>query len=375
MEDFAIAAGLVLGVACWWWLVRCMRINGRPWWWRHLAGLLLANFAMAGLSMLLASLLGVADENGEPLGGVGAFGGLVVALPMLIQLAVSWRAARRTPAQELPARAEPEPEPEPAPRPEPTQAVEHKAASGEWRDIEGETVDFDYLPEGGGGPVSHSVVIFTLCESHFAGLSLAEDAGTDDQVFAFDRVVGRTYFPAAGTEVAAEDLQAALIAGVIEGGPASANQERDRLRFVYEDAKGNVSTRELTDWHDDGAYIEGYCHTAEDVRTFRRDRIVSVLEGEHLLRPLAPKLDQGGKGGGAMEILFTGFPADERSTLEEDAESYGLVVRKTVTKNLDFVCAGPRAGSSKLAKARAQGCTILDEDDFWSLVEDGVMPE
>jgi len=147
------------------------------------------------------------------------------------------------------------------------------------------------------------------------------------------------------------------------------------LRFVYEDAKGNVSTRELTDWHDDGAYIEGYCHTANDVRTFRRDRIVSFLEGEHLLRPIAPKLDQGGKAGGAMEILFTGFPTDERSTLEEDAESYGLVVRKTVTKNLDFVCAGPRAGSSKLAKARAQGCTILDEDDFWSLVEDGVMPE
>lgn len=271
MEDLAIGVGLVLGVVCWWWLVRCMRINGRPWWRRHLAGLLLANFAMAGLSMLLASLLGGADESGELLGAVGVVGGLAVAMPMLIPLAVSWRAARRAPAAV--------PEAAPTAKPEQTSMA------------------------GAGTNTGH------------------------------------------------------------------------RLRFVYEDAKGNTSTRSLADWHDDGAYIEGYCLAAEDVRTFRRDRIISFLEGEYLLRPLAPKLDQGGKAGGAMEILFTGFPNDERSALEEDAESYGLVVRKTVTKNLDFVCGGPRAGSTKLAKARAQGCTILDEDDFWSLVEDGVMPE
>ncbi|WP_143005098.1 BRCT domain-containing protein [Billgrantia gudaonensis] len=155
---------------------------------------------------------------------------------------------------------------------------------------------------------------------------------------------------------------------------ADTDTRTPRLRFVYEDSQGNTSTREVTNWDDDGIYIEGYCHHANDVRTFRRDRIVSFLEGENLLKPLAPKLDDGGKGGGAMEILFTGFSAQEREGLEEDAASFGLLVRKTVTKNLDFVCAGPRAGPAKLAKARAQGCTVLDEEQFWALVEDGVMP-
>lgn len=155
---------------------------------------------------------------------------------------------------------------------------------------------------------------------------------------------------------------------------ALSGTEERRLRFVYQDAKGNISTREVTNWTDDGAYLEGYCHQAKDVRTFRRNRIVDVLQGEHLLAPMAPRLDAGGKGGGAMEILFTGFPADDRFDLENEAESQGMTVRKTVTQKLDFVCAGPKAGPTKLSKARSQGCVILDEDDFWSLVEDGVLP-
>jgi hypothetical protein len=96
MEDFAIAAGLVLGAACWWGVVRCMRINGRPWWRRHLVGLTLAPFGIAGFMYLFSALAGSEWEaSGEPLGLAGAVGGLMVALPMLIPLAVSWRETRR----------------------------------------------------------------------------------------------------------------------------------------------------------------------------------------------------------------------------------------------------------------------------------------
>jgi hypothetical protein len=266
MDDIAIIAGLISGPLCWWAMAHSMKRNGRPWWWRHLAGALLAALAVVGVSMLLASIGGVSNDDGEPLGAGGAVMGLVVLLPIIIALVMSWRPSKRLPSS--------------TPGPEPSQATE----------------------------------------------------------------------------------------------PVPARQG-NRLRFLYEDAKGIASTREVTNWKDDGVYIEGYCHTAGDVRTFRRDRITHFLEGEHLLRPMAPKLEECGKGGGAMEILFTGFPNEERAQLEEDAQGYGLVVRKTVTKQLDFVCAGPRAGPTKLAKAREQGCTILDEDDFWSLVEDGVMPE
>lgn len=276
-------------------------------------------------------------------------------------------------------------EPAPMPKaglgqgPEPAKQTPSSACPiyvGEWRDTESVSVDFEYLSEGG-EPLSISLVACAVCDSHFSGISLDPEDGTDDQVFDFERVVGRVYFPIDDESTDADGLRRRLLASVTSKSASQPDYSSvgDRLRFVYQDSRGNVTTREITNWDDTGTYLEGFCHKAGDVRTFRRDRIVEVLQGEHLLVPIAPNLDTGGKSGGAMEILFTGFAAGERASLEEDAEAYGLVVRKTVTKNLDFVCAGPRAGSTKLAKARDQGCTVLDEDDFWSLVEDGMMPE
>lgn len=151
-----------------------------------------------------------------------------------------------------------------------------------------------------------------------------------------------------------------------------------RLRFMYEDANGNTTVREVSGFEDDGVYIEGYCHSRQALRTFRRDRVVEFLEGEELLGPMIdpeafveePFADRPG-----MEILFTGFGEDERFDLESDAEDAGLEVRKTVTKNLAFVCAGPRAGASKLAKAREQGCLILDKRQLKHMLLTGEIPD
>ncbi len=150
------------------------------------------------------------------------------------------------------------------------------------------------------------------------------------------------------------------------------------LRFVYEDANGNTSTREVSDFSDDGVYIEGFCHSRRAVRTFRRDRVVEYLEGEELLVPMIDAsefVDEPFADRPGMEILFTGFSEDERFELEADAEEAGLVVRKTVTKNLMFVCAGLRAGSSKLVKARDNGCDVLDMEGFYCLLSTGELPK
>ncbi|MFG6136652.1 WYL domain-containing protein [Halomonas sp. B23F22_10] len=158
----------------------------------------------------------------------------------------------------------------------------------------------------------------------------------------------------------------------------SAPSSDGRLRFVYEDANGNTSTREVTDFSDDGVYIEGFCHSRRAVRTFRRDRVVEYLEGEELLVPMIDAsefVDESFADRPGMEILFTGFSEDERFDLEADAEDAGLVVRKTVTKNLMFVCAGPRAGSSKLAKARGQGCMFLDRSQLNRMLLTGEVPK
>lgn len=160
------------------------------------------------------------------------------------------------------------------------------------------------------------------------------------------------------------------------GSPATSTD--GRLRFIYEDANGKTSTREVSDFSDDGIYIEGFCHSRQALRTFRRDRVVEFLEGEERLGPMIdpedfvekPFADRPG-----MEILFTGFSEDERFDLENDAADAGLEVRKTVTKNLAFLCTGPRAGSSKLAKAREQGCTILVKSQLERMLLTGELPK
>jgi hypothetical protein len=289
MEDFAVIAGLILGAATWWALAHSMKINGRPWWWRHLAGSSLAPFTIVGASLLLASITGVTDQDGEPLGGGGFLGGLAVTLPAVLALVVSWRAAKQHHG------AAPKAEPAPAPKAEPTPPPKAKPAPP---------------PKDGPTPPPK-----------------AEPAGSGN------------------------------------------------LRFLYEDAKGDLSTREVSSWNASARYIKGYCLTRGALRTFRRDRIVSFLEGEHLLdRSAAPVTTSGAHHDRPLEILFIGFDAESRQEMEEEAELEGLKVRKSVTQNLDFLCAGPNTGPRKLAEARNKGIVVMDEAQFFELLDTGVLP-
>ncbi|NWO55012.1 BRCT domain-containing protein [Chromohalobacter israelensis] len=156
----------------------------------------------------------------------------------------------------------------------------------------------------------------------------------------------------------------------------------DVVRFVYEDAKGNVSMREVAQWVDDGWQLKGICSSDSRFKTFRRDRIVEVLTDPGLLvaiqRPahLAPQQDPSTiTSSPSLEILFTGFPKARRAALEEYASEAGMRLRKTVSKELSFVCAGPNAGSTKLRKAQGQCVAVLDESDFLWLLGTGELPE
>lgn len=275
MDDFAALAGFILGIAAWIGIAHSMKRNGRPWWWRHLSGVTLAPVAVIGGSMLVASLGGVTDQEGVPLGAGGALIGLVVLLPVIIALFISWRAAKR----KGPMVSKPEPQPEPQ------SELKPKPASTR--------------------PVT----------------------------------------------------------------------EPGNLRFVYENAEGELSTRELRSWNASGKYIKGYCLSSGATRTFRRDRVLEFLDGEALLQaapaasaPIPQPPDR------PMEILFTGFKTDIRQELEDEAESEGMVVRKSLTKNLDFLCAGPNAGPRKLSEAKGKGVTVMDEAAFLEFLDTGALP-
>lgn len=156
------------------------------------------------------------------------------------------------------------------------------------------------------------------------------------------------------------------------------------LRFDYQDAKGNFSTRELVNWNDDGWLLKGFCTTDQAPKTFRRDRILKVYEdGGLLLKPIEKPEHvsarrttvRARRRSTEIEILFTGFPKARRAQLEEAASEAGIAVRKTVTVGLSFVCGGPTAGPTKLRKAQGQGVSVLDEADFLWLLDTGEMPE
>ncbi len=67
-------------------------------------------------------------------------------------------------------------------------------------------------------------------------------------------------------------------------------------------------------------------------------------------------------------ILFTGTLSKARDEFEKMAEGAGAKLLTSVTKNLDYLVVGEKAGS-KLAKAEKLGTTILDESGFLNLLK------
>ncbi|MBZ0126418.1 MAG: hypothetical protein K8F32_08620 [Rhodocyclaceae bacterium] len=181
------------------------------------------------------------------------------------------------------------------------------------------------------------------------------------------------------------------------GWPASGASSIATITFDYLDAKGNRSHRTVDITAVDREYFEGYCHKALDTRTFVIGRVrgkVLVCDTGELLPakqwaagarrdPRNGVVTMGGDekpGGGyidddedaeeaGIEILFTGFPKDRRAELEDLAESSGMTVRKSVTVGLDYLCAGPNVGPAKLAQAQAAGVAVIDDVQFFSLLD------
>lgn len=77
----------------------------------------------------------------------------------------------------------------------------------------------------------------------------------------------------------------------------------------------------------------------------------------------------------AVGVVFTGFDQASRKLLEADADAAGLRVCKSVDKACLYLVAGPNAGPAKLAKARAQGATVINEEAFSTMIRTGELPE
>lgn len=169
------------------------------------------------------------------------------------------------------------------------------------------------------------------------------------------------------------------------------------IRFRYRDAQGNESERNLLQWSETTMHLQGRTESDTFPKTYRKDRILEVLEGSELLlndaAPPSPKAppkpsafdmaaaaavmttgQQRQVPGGKNQILFTGFAAAQRADLEQQAAEYGMSVMKTAGKSLTFLCYGYNAGPAKVIKAQEAGAFIIDSEQFAHLLETGELP-
>lgn len=167
----------------------------------------------------------------------------------------------------------------------------------------------------------------------------------------------------------------------------------DNRIFIYIDAQGVVSAREVTRISETEEYIQGICLISNGLRTFRKVRVLEYLDNQanvterlshHTANNPEPVTNNGGvirrrndrrNDTGRLEVCFTGFKKADKERLIELAESKEFFVRSAVTKNLSFLCCGYNAGPTKIEKSRHQGVVALSESQFLSMLETGEIPE
>lgn len=162
-------------------------------------------------------------------------------------------------------------------------------------------------------------------------------------------------------------------------------ENKDVIEFTYTNADGITKHRKVRVVHVDDVYIEGYCHTANDTRTFRLDRIDGLIKQEGEYYPVEewlerqgiytvkyrPKLQIKKSKSNPLEICFTGFSKADKEHLEILAKVHDFKVRKTVTHNLNFLVTGYNAGPSKIDSAMNVGAILLNESQFRKMIETG----
>jgi DNA ligase (NAD+) len=99
-----------------------------------------------------------------------------------------------------------------------------------------------------------------------------------------------------------------------------------------------------------------------------RDIVEQLTKEVQILDAEKPTTDSAVAG---KTVVFTG--SLEKMTRDEAkamAERLGANVASSVSKNTDYVVAGPGAGS-KLGKAKDLGVVVLSEDEWFDLVRQG----
>ncbi|WP_253073714.1 hypothetical protein [Sodalis ligni] len=135
---------------------------------------------------------------------------------------------------------------------------------------------------------------------------------------------------------------------------------------------------------DSELHIQGICSQSNTLKTFRKDRIIEEFNSLDDALSRYETLDKSiynhlvsasNKKPSLLEVCFTGFKKGDKERLIILAEENKLLVRSSVTQNLQFLCCGYNAGPTKVTAARMQGVIILNEDEFGLMLETGEIPD
>lgn len=166
-------------------------------------------------------------------------------------------------------------------------------------------------------------------------------------------------------ESSLERLIAAL--GVRHVGERTARTLAANFRDL--DAVGAASAEDLTALPDVGPEVAG------SVRAFFANEdnrvLMAALRAAGLWPVSEPEAESGPGALSGVTLLFTGaLPGMSRPEAAKLAEAAGAKVVKAVSRNVDYLVAGDKAGS-KLDKARDLGVAVIDFAAFMRLLETG----
>ncbi len=158
----------------------------------------------------------------------------------------------------------------------------------------------------------------------------------------------------------------------------------EEMHFVYINANARIGVHSVSSISHSENHIQGICNKTHTIKTFRKDRILAQFDSAeqaiqssasflpekytHLVKMTKPRKL-------TFDVCFTGFKKADKERLVETALAHDLMVRSSVTQNLQMLCCGYNAGPSKVTAARMKGVIIIDEVDFTQFLETGEIPD
>ena len=163
--------------------------------------------------------------------------------------------------------------------------------------------------------------------------------------------------------------------------------------FIYINGEGEVELKKVDVNELDEDRFHGIDTQIHERRTYLYDRVlriystkeikeikyedisneIEILQEAHQSKIKKKRGSYETNPEGKCEVCFTGFKAQEKAEMINIAKENHMIVRSSVTANLDMLVMGDNAGERKIKTAQGKGIKICDKEGFLDFLETGEM--